>query len=52
MTGAFEVSSTIGKQKTTPRSVELPEEVLNDLHRWWYAAKHGDEFKIRCELEV
>lgn len=37
---------------THKKSVELPQEVLNDLQEWWQKASFADEFIIRCELPV
>ena len=36
----------------TLKTVELPLEIYQDIHNWWYKAKHGEEIVIRCELPV
>ena len=52
MTGVFKIRITTKGKKVPQRSVELPQEILADLQRWWYAAKRGDKFEIYCLLEV
>lgn len=50
MTGCFDVKFKLKGKDTKARSVELPEEILADLGKWWELAESGDKFEIYCEL--
>lgn len=53
MTGCFTFKGTVEKKtEINNDGVELPGEVIEALHYWWYHAKRGDKFEIECELEV
>jgi hypothetical protein len=52
MTGIYEVYLNDKKVEEVGLGgdVERPNEIEAVLRNWWYNAKPGDVFKIRCEL--
>jgi len=53
LAGSFKFKGTIKRKPMINSGIgEVPGEVMDALHYWWYHAKRGDKFEIECELEV
>ena len=51
--GDWQHGVSISKEaKPIERDVEQPWEIWEMLEDWWFKAKAGDKFEIKCELEV